>query len=164
MSEGANILVREELDKKEIRMEVKSGYFLRLFFTTRFTTIIFILWILLFLYWNLFYPGPRLYTPYFIIIFIMVTVLMIYIGPPKTIVNFDREGIEFHLGNQSQKSLWRFLESIEININPKMKKEQIVFREKNRSWEIKNLHYKDDSWDNLKRVVHQYVKEHNIKF
>ncbi len=145
-------------------MEVKSAYFLRLFFTTRFTTIIFVLWVILVFYTNLFFPGPRPYTPYFTIGFIVIILLMIYIGPPKTIIIFDRYGIEFHISNSSQKSLWRFLESIEININPKMKKEQIVFREKNRSWKIKNLHYKDDSWNNLKEVVHQYAKEYNIKF
>jgi hypothetical protein len=87
----------------------------------------------------------------------------IYIGSSDRMVIFDKEGIEVRFGVFSQKSLWNSLEDIKYSINPTMKKEQIVFKEKERSWTLINLDYKEESWGKLKELIYNYADKYKIK-
>jgi hypothetical protein len=153
------------LDRKDIRLEKERGYFSRLLSDTRFLLLLFAI-IIISLIGIFITINSVIFAPLFILFAILNVIFFImgiYIGSSDRMVIFDKEGIEVRFGVFSQKSLWNSLEDIKYSINPTMKKEQIVFKEKERSWTLINLDYKEESWGKLKELIYNYADKYKIK-
>ncbi len=153
------------LDQEEIKLEIKSGYYSRLLTNKRLLFIItaLILVFLILIYNSLSY---NMISPLIVILLIISTTLLfgfaLYIGSADRIVILNNEGIEIRFGALSQRSTWKSLEGIEFNLNPTMKKEQIVFREQERSWPIVNLDFKEEGWNELRALIYKYGEKNKI--